>query len=102
MSINVFNVAYAENTAAPASVTLTPHSEGRIAINRIICSYSSSSQSGTLTVQEGANTLFVYDVHGSDSLTLEHACKRGQSVQISLSAGGVGVVGRLTVQYHVY
>ena len=97
-----YRVAYATATAANASVSLNPGAGRRVAIDRIFSSYSLSSQSGVLTVNEGGTDLFSYDVHGSDGLVLEKVFNAGAAVTVTLSAGGVGVAGRVTVLYEVY
>lgn len=84
-------------TASTATATKAGVTNQRHTINYVHASYSSSSQSGLLTVKEGSTTLFTYYVHGADVIPVDHLAAAGAAVSAVLAAGGGGVVGVVTI-----
>lgn len=93
------NLSTATATAAVATVTIAPPAGADPAIgvyiDEIYASYSSSTQSGALTITVGATT-FKHYVHGSDRMAVERTFSGG-NVTVSLAAGGAGVEGSLNI-----
>lgn len=93
------NLSTATATAAVASVTLSPPAGGvpeiGVYIDEIYASYSSSTQSGALTITVGTTT-FKHYIHSSDRLAVERVFSGG-NVTVSLAAGGAGVEGSINV-----
>ena len=92
----------AANTAVTVNVTAV--AGVRRIIGAVIASGSVAAGVFTLTIQDGATTVFVADLNLAAgvpwSLPAPVECTAGNAVTVTLSAGGSTVVGKLNVGYY--
>lgn len=95
-------MSYATASNAAATITLAASGDNRHVLPRLVWSYSATPTNGTLTVTSGGTTVLSVDipVAGPGFLDLgerNELCSPGEEVVVTLSAGGSGVVGKLTI-----
>lgn len=90
--------AQADATAALATATRAAEADSSHYVTAIEASYG-SGQIGTLTVRAGATVLFTQAVHNQREIAFHTPLKlpAGTSAVAELSAGSVGVVGRVSL-----
>lgn len=91
----------AANTSTVITLTPADPTVG-FKLYAIYYSYVGGTVTGTLTVAEGSANLIVIQTAATGEKTLPfppYRTKSGATVTITLAAGGVGVVGNLTVLY---
>ncbi len=101
-AVNAADTAAATHAAASivyGAVTGLAHAIGGLAV-----SYSGTTPAGTLTIQDGSTTVFSIDLVGAGVTLLPFRSARvgtpGNSLTVTLSDGGAGVVGKVNVTEH--
>ena len=92
------NAWYATDRQAAGIATATKVAEtgSRNVITNIYAGYSSTAQTGTITVTIGAVAVAVIDITGQANLQgLEIVGGASEAIAVALSAGGAGVDGSL-------
>lgn len=91
----------AEATSADATATIPAEPGKRHVLVTVDATYSSSSASGLLTVQSGTTVIAKKYIHGSGALDFTYkglkALSRNQAISATLSSGGVGITGVVTI-----
>lgn len=89
-------IEHASATALVATATKAGQADRRHVAARVLAGYSDATQTGTLTITRGSDTI-VQPLTGDVYLELDLRGGLGEAISAALSAGGAGVVGYVTI-----
>ena len=88
----------ANATNAVATATIAARGKGlRTLVTRIIGGFSDLTKTGTVTLNRGANAVFVYPFTGNFNIELHLLGNDNEAVSAAISAGGTGVIGYIAI-----